>query len=59
MDDKMVTLAVPLFKHDLDEFREYCKTIGADPRTIIYAFIKAVNNGSIAVTPPSDAPFAQ
>ena len=55
----LVTLSVPLFKNDLEDFRAYCETIDADPRTIVYAFIKAVNNGDIDVTPPSNAPFTQ
>jgi len=55
----MVTFAVPMFKADLEEFREYCKTIEADPRTVVYGFIKAVINGQIDVMPPSNAPFTQ
>jgi len=55
----MVTFAVPMFKADLEEFREYCKTIEADPRTVVYGFIKAVINGQIGVAPPNNAPLAQ
>lgn len=55
----MVNFAVPLYKEDLEEFREYCKTIDADPRTVVYGFIKAVNNGQIDVAPPSNAPLTQ
>ena len=55
----LVNFVVPIFKRDLEEFREYCKTIDADPRTIVYAFIRAVNEGALDVTPPSNAPFTQ
>ena len=55
----LVNFVVPVFKRDLEEFREYCKTIDADPRTIVYAFIRAVNEGALDVTPPSNAPFTQ
>ena len=55
----MVNFAVPLFKNDLEEFRAYCETINADPRSVVYGFIRAVNEGQIDVTPPSNAPFAQ
>ena len=55
----MVNFAVPLYKDDLEEFREYCKTIDADPRTVVYGFIKAVNNGQIDVATPSNAPLTQ
>ena len=55
----LVNFVVPVFKKDLEEFREYCKTIDADPRTIVYAFIRAVNEGALDVTPPSNAPLAQ
>ena len=57
--ETIVTFAVPLFKKDLEEFREYCKIIEADPRTVVYGFIKAVNNGQLEVVPPNDAPFTQ
>ena len=55
----IVTLAVPVFKKDLEEFREYCKTIDEDPRTIVYAFIKAVITGQLDVAPKSGGPFTQ
>lgn len=57
--DALVALSVPLFRRDLEEFREYCAAIDADPRTVVYSFIKAVNEGHINVTPASGAPFTQ
>lgn len=55
----LVTLAVPLWKNDLEEFRACCESIDSDPRDVIYGFIRAVNQGQIAVAPPSSAPMAQ
>ena len=54
-----VNLAVPMFKTELEDFRAYCETINTDPRAVVYSFIRAVLDGEISVTPPSNAPFTQ
>ena len=55
----IVTLVVPLWRNELEEFREYCKTIDSDPREVVESFIRAVNSGQIDVTPAPGAPMVQ
>lgn len=52
-----VTLAVPMLKADLDEFREYCKIIDSDPRDVVYGFVKAIINGWLGVERAGKAPM--